>query len=118
MFQIDIVVTPGLVYNMQHYSGMVCQFVCELKKKHKRNNMDVLAAGGRYDNMIADYRCIMEQANMLGKDIQQSAVGISVSLDKVVQAVQEEQSLQEEPLLDVVVCSLGTKALVKEKAKV
>lgn len=103
---------------MQHYSGMICQFVCELKKKHKRNSMDVLAAGGRYDNMIADFRNIMEQANMLSKDIQQSAVGVSISLDKVVQAIQEEQSIQEEQLLDVVVCSLGTKTLLKEKAKV
>lgn len=54
---------------------MICQFVCELKKKHKHNSMEVVAAGGRYDAMIANYRNIMLQANMLSKDIKQSAVG-------------------------------------------
>lgn len=79
--------------------------------------MEVLAAGGRYDNMIADYRNIMEQANMLSKDFHQSAVGVSISLDKLAQAVQESSAANFE-FLDVVVCSLGTKLLMKEKAKV
>lgn len=79
--------------------------------------MEVLAAGGRYDNMIAEYRNIMEQANMLSKDLHQFAVGVSISLDKLAQAVQESFGTHLE-FLDVVVCSLGTKSLVKEKAKV
>lgn len=110
-------VNPGLVYNIQQYSGVIFQFVCELKKKHKTDNMEVLAAGGRYDSMIAEYRNIMEQANMLSKDLHQSAVGVSISLDKLAQAVQENSTSNFE-LLDAVVCSLGSKTLMKEKAKV
>lgn len=113
-FQFDIVISPGLVYNVHQYSGMICQFVCDLKKKHRHGSMEVLAAGGRYDSMIAWYRSIMEQANMLGRDIQQSAVGISISLDRLVQALQKEQV----DFLDVVVCSVGTKRLLREATRV
>ncbi|KAJ8980157.1 hypothetical protein NQ317_014652, partial [Molorchus minor] len=100
--------------------GMICQFVCELKKKHKHNNMEVLAAGGRYDSMIAWYRTIMEQSNMLGRDVHQSAVGISIALDRLVQALQKEQSeeLPKINFLDVVVCSVGSKQMTKEKTKI
>ncbi|KAG5896432.1 hypothetical protein JTB14_022511 [Gonioctena quinquepunctata] len=116
----DIVVSPGLVYNVQQYSGMIFQFVCELKKKHKQKNMEVVAAGGRYDAMIAWYRTIMEQANVLSRELKQSAVGVSISLDRLVQALQREQS-EEMPKvqnLDVVVCSVGSKRMVQEKTKI
>ncbi|CAH1116543.1 unnamed protein product [Phaedon cochleariae] len=116
----DIIVSPGLVYNAQQYSGMIFQFVCELKKKHKHHNMEVLAAGGRYDSMIAFYRSIMENANMLSKEVQQSAIGVSISLDRLVQAVQKEHS-EEIPgvdNLDVVVCSVGRKEMIQEKTKI
>jgi histidyl-tRNA synthetase len=56
VFQCPVVVAPGLVYNVQQYSGMMCQFVCELKKKRRRGGLDVIAAGGRYDNMVANFR--------------------------------------------------------------
>lgn len=109
-----MVIAPGLVYNVHQYSGMICQFVCDLKKKHKHSNMEVLAAGGRYDSMISWYRSIMEQANMLSRDVQQSAVGISISLDRLVQALQKEQV----DFLDVVVCLVGTKHLIRDATKV
>ncbi|KAJ8925528.1 hypothetical protein NQ315_009367 [Exocentrus adspersus] len=110
----DIVISPGLVYNAHQYSGMICQFVCDLTKKHKHESMEVLAAGGRYDSMITWYRSKLEQANMLGKGIQQSAVGVSISLDRLVQALQKEQV----DLLKVAVCSVDTKNTVVETTKV
>lgn len=115
-----MMVHPGLVYNIQQYSGVTFQFVCELRKRHKRDNMEVLAAGGRYDAMISEYRLIMEQANMLSKDLHQSAVGVSISLDKLAQAVQEcsMSDLVNHEFLDVVVCSLGSKSLIKEKSRI
>lgn len=105
---------------MHQYSGMICQFACELRKKHKKGSLDVLAAGGRYDNIIAEYRSAMERAGMLERDLKQYAVGISISLDKVVQALEEEQCLYASMVefLDVIVCSVGTKPLLKEKAQV
>ncbi|XP_044265056.1 eIF-2-alpha kinase GCN2 [Tribolium madens] len=111
----EMVVAPGAMYNIQQYSGMICQFVCELKKKHRHGNKEVLAAGGRYDAMITSYRRIMENANILSRDIRQSAVGISLSLDKLVQAVDDLPSLE---VLDVAVCSVGTKQLLKEKTQI
>lgn len=63
------------MYNIHQYSGVMYQFVCDLKKKRKRDNKEVVATGGRYDPMISHYRKTMEQANMLTTDIQQSAVG-------------------------------------------
>lgn len=86
--------------------------------------MDVIAAGGRYDNMIANYRSILEKANMLNKDIKQAAVGISVSLDKLVQALIKDESDEKGRLkpktshLDAIVYSVGNKPLLKEKTKV
>lgn len=98
----------------------MCQFVCDLKKKRKRDNKEVVAIGGRYDPMISHYRKIMEQANMLTKDIQQSAVGISIWLDKLVQVVQKHDSkdLPKIDNLDAIVCSIGSKQLIKEKMKI
>nr|CAI5825581.1 unnamed protein product [Callosobruchus analis] len=116
----EMVVSPGLVYNIQQYSGMIFQFVCEMKKKNRHNSMEVVAAGGRYDAMIAYYQILVEQVNMLTKGVQQSAVGISFSLDKLVQAILKEQShdLPKMDPVDVVVCSVGFKQMVKEKTKI
>lgn len=59
---------------------------------------------------------------MVPKDIKQSGVGISISLDKLVQALQEEQLLQNEfenvNNLDVLVCSIGSKPMVLEQCKI
>ncbi|CAG9859480.1 unnamed protein product [Phyllotreta striolata] len=116
----DMVVSPGLVYNVQQYSGMIFQFVCELKKKHKRDSMEVLAAGGRYDSMISWYRSIVEQASISSKSVQQSAVGVSISLDKLVQALQKAQGedVPKSDNLDVVVCSVGNRQSIQDKTKI
>lgn len=115
----DFVVAPGLFYNVQQYSGMICQFLCELKRKHKHDNMEVLAAGGRYDSMIKSFRSIVEQATMLSLNIQQSGVGVSIALDKVVQAIQKEsEEIVRQDYYNVVVCSVGIKPLLKEKTQI
>ncbi|XP_050510024.1 eIF-2-alpha kinase GCN2 isoform X1 [Diabrotica virgifera virgifera] len=116
----DMVISPSLVYNVQQYSGMIFQFACEFRKKHKHNTMEVLAAGGRYDSMISSYRTIMEQASITSKHVQQSAVGVSISLDRLVQALQKEPSEEMPKMesLDVVVCSSGAKQMIQEKTKI
>jgi histidyl-tRNA synthetase len=58
VLQCPIVIAPGMVYNVQQYSGMMCQFLCELKKKRRRSGLDVIAAGGRYDNMLSNFRWV------------------------------------------------------------
>lgn len=81
--------------------------------------MEVLAAGGRYDSMVAYFRTMVEQANVLNKNSKQSAVGVSISLDKVVQVIQKEQleDVLRTDLPVVAVFSVGSSQL-KEKIKV
>ena len=122
-FQFNIVITPGLTHNIRQYSGMMFQLVCNIKK-HKRGFMDVLAAGGRYDGMISSYRTALENTDTLTKDIRQSAVGVSVSLDKLVQAFIKEQptdrtsSKMGSSHLQAMVCFVGSKISPDDKGQV
>lgn len=74
--------------------------------------MDVFAVGGRYDAMIAGY-CNIKEQNV---DTRQSAVGVSISLDKILQGIDSSDNISNG--LDAVICSLGSKALIKEKTSV
>ncbi|XP_019769809.2 eIF-2-alpha kinase GCN2 [Dendroctonus ponderosae] len=120
-FEFQIV--PGLIYNIHQHSGMIFQCVYEIQKKRNQKGKEILAAGGRYDAMIQYYRNLMEQINMAGKDVQQSAVGISISLDILVHAILK-QDVEEVPIrsdsLNIAVCSVGQKpnSNFKEKIKV
>ncbi|XP_066996679.1 eIF-2-alpha kinase GCN2 [Anabrus simplex] len=111
-----IVIAPGLVYNVQQYSGMMCQFVCELKKKRRKGGLDVIAAGGRYDSLLAKFRQTLDMTAVAPRDVSQAAVGISISLDKIVSALQEEDNVA--PNVNVVLCSLGHRPMLREKAGV
>ncbi|KAG8276526.1 Eukaryotic translation initiation factor 2 alpha kinase 4 [Homalodisca vitripennis] len=51
-----IVVSPGLVEDMSHYSGMICQVVWEQRSKQSRSQRSIIAAGGRYDTLISSLR--------------------------------------------------------------
>ena len=42
---------PGLLYSWAHFRGVVFQVAMQTRKK-KRIQMDVLAAGGRYDQLV------------------------------------------------------------------
>jgi len=52
---------------------------------------------------------------MASKEVNQVAAGISISLDKIVCALQDENYT---PAVDVVVCSFGLQSMLKEKAAV
>lgn len=110
---------PGVIYNINQFSGAIFQFVCELRKKHMTGHKEVLAAGGRYDAMIQSYRRMMETAGISKKNVQQSAVGISLSLDRLVQGIirEEDVDLPNCASFDVAVSSVGTKAMIAEKTK-
>ena len=43
--------TPGLLYNIHHHSGIIFQ-IDAVAKRNRRNQLDVLAAGGRYDALV------------------------------------------------------------------
>ncbi|XP_022239338.1 eIF-2-alpha kinase GCN2-like [Limulus polyphemus] len=87
--KINIVVTPALVYKITNFSGMLFQFVCQLKKKNRKSGMEVLAAGGRYDKLVSMFR--LPQSNLSSKEISQSAVGVSIAVERIVGALTEDE---------------------------
>ncbi|XP_030854895.1 eIF-2-alpha kinase GCN2 isoform X1 [Strongylocentrotus purpuratus] len=88
--RLEMLINVGLVYNIQIFSGVVFQFVASIGRPKKRPTMDVLAAGGRYDILIPEFKKPHStQQNVPGP----LAVGISVSFEKIITAVlQESQS--------------------------
>jgi hypothetical protein len=57
----------------------------------------------------------LDMTGMSSKEVSQAAAGISISLDKIVSVLQDENHA---PAMDVVVCSVGHRSMVKEKAAV
>uniref|UniRef100_A0A7N9B0T2 non-specific serine/threonine protein kinase n=1 Tax=Mastacembelus armatus TaxID=205130 RepID=A0A7N9B0T2_9TELE len=84
----QVVINLGLVYKVQHHSGVIFQFVAFIKKR-KRTVPDIVAAGGRYDHLILEFR------GPASTSPGPSAVGASVALDKVCAAM----ASMEEPVM-------------------
>jgi len=72
------VLALGLLANIQHYSGIIFQIVCEIKRK-SGTSLDVLAAGGRYDALIAHFL----KPGASSTQLLQKVVGVSIAFDKV-----------------------------------
>ncbi|XP_041668498.1 eIF-2-alpha kinase GCN2 [Cheilinus undulatus] len=85
--KLQVVVNLGLVYKVQHHSGVIFQFVAFIRKR-KRTVPDIVAAGGRYDHLILEFRGPASTVPV------PSAVGASVALDKVCAAM---ASMEEPP---------------------
>ncbi|XP_076017704.1 eIF-2-alpha kinase GCN2 [Genypterus blacodes] len=98
--KLQVVVNLGLVYKVQHHSGVIFQFVAFIRKR-KRIVPEILAAGGRYDHLIQEFRCPASAVPV------PSAVGASIALEKVCIAI---ASMEEPPLVsscDVLVFPVG-----------
>uniref|UniRef100_A0A673CBT0 eIF-2-alpha kinase GCN2 n=1 Tax=Sphaeramia orbicularis TaxID=375764 RepID=A0A673CBT0_9TELE len=85
--KMQVVINLGLVYKVQHHSGVIFQFVAFIRKR-KRTVPDIVAAGGRYDHLILEFRGPASTAPVT------AAVGASVALDKVCAAL---ASMEEPP---------------------
>lgn len=46
-----MVINLGLVYKVQHHTGVIFQFVAFINKR-KKMVPDIIAAGGRYDHLV------------------------------------------------------------------
>uniref|UniRef100_A0A1B6C0L6 non-specific serine/threonine protein kinase n=1 Tax=Clastoptera arizonana TaxID=38151 RepID=A0A1B6C0L6_9HEMI len=104
-----IVISPGLVSNISHYSGMMCQIIWEQRNKHGRVERTIIATGGRYDILVSTFRLALEGT----REGSQCAIGFNLSLDKLVAALQvEEHKLSS---LDVLICSIGQNRMTREK---
>lgn len=100
-----ILISPVLVRNINLYSGVMCQLVCENKNKHRHGGVEVIAAGGRYDGMISSFRQALDRSGLLRPGPCQSAVGVSICMDKVVTLLHD--SGERVNAADVVLCFSG-----------
>ncbi|KAF7664989.1 hypothetical protein LDENG_00158310 [Lucifuga dentata] len=98
--KLQVVVNLGLVYKVQHHSGVIFQFVAFIRKR-KRTVPDIVAAGGRYDHWILEFRGPASTAPV------PSAVGASVALDKICAAVANMEEPPSVSSCDVLVVPVG-----------
>ncbi|KAM8920871.1 eIF-2-alpha kinase GCN2 [Pelodytes ibericus] len=75
--KLQVFVNFGLVYKMQQHNGIVFQFVAFIKRR-QRIVPDILAAGGRYDHLISQFR-----GPQAGSIALPYAVGVSIAIDKI-----------------------------------
>ncbi|KAK3093827.1 hypothetical protein FSP39_020697, partial [Pinctada imbricata] len=109
----EIFVTLGLVYNPQHYSGLMFQVLSDSKKK-KRFTADLLAAGGRYDNLVKKFYSPLIHSSSRTSHY---CVGVSIAFEKIVHAILESRDACYEcgSPYDVLVCTIGHKPMLKER---
>uniref|UniRef100_UPI003AAED41E eIF-2-alpha kinase GCN2 n=1 Tax=Centroberyx gerrardi TaxID=166262 RepID=UPI003AAED41E len=101
--KLQVVVNLGLVYKVQHHSGVIFQFVAFIRKR-KRTVPDIVAAGGRYDHLILEFR---GPASTTPVPTGPSAVGASVALDKVCAAMANMEEPPPVSSCDVLVVPVG-----------
>ncbi|XP_048732268.2 eIF-2-alpha kinase GCN2-like [Ostrea edulis] len=109
--KLPVIVSLGFVYNMQQFSGMIFQVMADSKKK-KHHHPDVLAAGGRYDNLIKKFRSPLSQP---AQETAIHGVGVSIAFEKIVLAVLESKELNPPSPYDILVCTIGHKPMLKER---
>ncbi|XP_056281578.1 eIF-2-alpha kinase GCN2 isoform X3 [Pseudoliparis swirei] len=98
--KLQVVVNLGLVYKLQHHSGVIFQFVAFIRKR-KRIVPDIVAAGGRYDHLILEFRGPASTVPV------PSAVGASVALDKVCAALANMEEPPSVSSCDALVVPVG-----------
>uniref|UniRef100_A0A665VKM8 non-specific serine/threonine protein kinase n=2 Tax=Echeneis naucrates TaxID=173247 RepID=A0A665VKM8_ECHNA len=104
--KLQVVINLGLVYKVQHHSGVIFQFVAFIRKR-KRTVPDILAAGGRYDHLILEFRGPSATTPL------PSAVGASVALDKVCAAIANMEEPPSVSSCDALVVPVGHSSMSK-----
>ncbi|XP_070835597.1 eIF-2-alpha kinase GCN2 [Chaetodon trifascialis] len=104
--KLQVVVNLGLVYKVQHHSGVIFQFVAFIRKR-KRTVPDIVAAGGRYDHLILEFRGPASTVPV------PSAVGASVALDKVCAAMANMEEPPSVSSCDALVVPVGHSSMYK-----
>uniref|UniRef100_A0A673YNM0 non-specific serine/threonine protein kinase n=1 Tax=Salmo trutta TaxID=8032 RepID=A0A673YNM0_SALTR len=99
--KLQVLLLPlSLNLDLQHHCGVIFQFVAFIKKR-RRTVPDIVAAGGRYDHLILEFRGPASSAPV------PSAVGASVALDKVCAALANMEEPPSISLCDVLVVPVG-----------
>nr|XP_055172561.1 eIF-2-alpha kinase GCN2 isoform X3 [Nyctereutes procyonoides] len=98
--KLQVLINLGLVYKVQQHNGVIFQFVAVIRRR-QRAISEILAAGGRYDLLIPQFR----GPQALGPV--PTAVGVSIAIDKISAAILN----MEEPVTisscDLLIVSVG-----------
>ncbi|XP_032273933.1 eIF-2-alpha kinase GCN2 isoform X3 [Phoca vitulina] len=98
--KLQVSINLGLVYKVQQHNGVIFQFVAVIRRR-QRAVSEILAAGGRYDLLIPQFR----GPQALGPI--PTAVGVSIAIDKISAAILN----MEEPVTisscDLLIVSVG-----------
>ncbi|XP_070577673.1 eIF-2-alpha kinase GCN2-like [Ptychodera flava] len=113
--RLQMEVCLGLVLNVEIYSGSMFRFSADVNHKKRKKVTDVLAIGGRYDDLISDLRVNFTSATVSPPSLR--AVGVSIAYDKLVSAVLDDHE-NTSSVVDALVCAVGSKPLLKDRIKV
>jgi len=83
-------------YHPRHISGMVVQLVRVRPGKSGSRTMDIIAAGGRYDQLVKSFADSVRlvEAEVHDHEYTQKATGISISVDKLVATIVRTQEFK------------------------
>ncbi|XP_040082891.1 eIF-2-alpha kinase GCN2 isoform X3 [Oryx dammah] len=98
--KLQVLINLGLVYKVQQHSGIIFQFVAFIRRR-QRAISEILAAGGRYDLLIPQFR----GPQALGPV--PTAIGVSIAIDKITSAVLNMEEPVTVSSCDLLVVSVG-----------
>ncbi|XP_004712755.1 eIF-2-alpha kinase GCN2 [Echinops telfairi] len=98
--KLQVLVNLGLVYKVQQHSGVIFQFVAFIRRR-QRALPEILAAGGRYDLLIPQFR----GPQALGPV--PTAIGVSIAIDRISAAVLSTEEPVTVSSCDLLVASIG-----------
>ncbi|KAM6074579.1 eIF-2-alpha kinase GCN2 isoform 1-T1 [Chlamydotis macqueenii] len=98
--KLQVSINLGLVYKIQQHNGIIFQFIAYIKRR-QRTVPEILAAGGRYDHLIPQFRGPQTVGPV------PSAVGVSIAIDKITAAVSGMEDSVSVSSCDLLVVSVG-----------
>lgn len=140
--KLPVIVHLGFVHNLHQFSGVIFQVSAEIMKKKKTSN-EVIAGGGRYDDLIEQLRipslnhAVKSYNQDESRDVvkKQHAFGVSIAVDKIVahslvnyqqsQSIGGNTSDSSQPYsatllsnVDVLVTAIGRNQLFHERMRI
>lgn len=97
-------------------SGIIWQLVADLKIG-KRRSSDILAVGGRYDELLAGFQRMAAKSGAAVPDKSLCGVGFSFALDKLVYSLGPNFG-QEYRSIDVIVCVTGSRPPLQDVTQI
>lgn len=101
--KLQILICPGLVHNITLFSGMLFQCVCKLKSPKRKDTINILAVGGRYDNLISSFK--LRALSEGTKSTNQFGVGVSIAIESIIAAEIEANENQTSGVADFLIHS-------------